>query len=94
MGKLNYIETSLAFIESKEMREYLMTELPKSCRAADTCADIVAFAPAPIEYKLPVLEQIVREIKPEFGCNAESPTNRAVEYVCSCHKALAERHKF
>ncbi len=90
--KLNYIETSLAFIESKEMRDYLMTELPKSDKAADTCADIIAFAPASIERKLPVLEQIAWEIKPELGCNEESPTNRAAEYVYSCHKALAERH--
>lgn len=89
---MNYIETSLAFIESKEMQEYLMAELPKTCRAADTCADIVAFAPAPIEHKLPVLEQIVREIKSKSGCNVESPINRALGYVCSCYKALAERH--
>jgi len=53
-----YLEASLSFLESKEMRDYLCEELPKFRWVARDCAEIVAYAPAPIERKLPVLEQI------------------------------------
>lgn len=45
----DYIEASLAFIESEELRDYLREELPKWGAIAMLCADIVAYAPAPIE---------------------------------------------
>lgn len=45
----SYLEESLSFIESREMRDYLRVELPKFKSISMFCADIVAYAPAPIE---------------------------------------------
>ena len=53
----NYIEETLSFIESVEMREHLLKcieESPWGWRCI--CAEIVALAPAPIEKKIPVFD--------------------------------------
>lgn len=87
----SYLEASLAFMESKEMRDYLREELPKFRSVASFCAEIVAFAPAPIERKLPVLEQIAREAAPERDRFGEPFTTDATRFAQSCRTALAER---
>ena len=86
-----YIDASLAFMESREMRDYLREELPKSDWAAMACAEIVAYAPAPIEKKLPVLEQIAREPDPKTAYDGEPFTAWAARFVRSCRMALEER---
>lgn len=88
----SYIEASLDFIESEEMRDYLRTELPKFRWAALDCAYIVAYAPAPIERKLPVLEQIVQEADPELAFDGEPFTADAARFARSCRDALEERY--
>lgn len=92
MGIKSYLEESLSFIESKEMRDYLRVELPKFHSIAMFCADIVAYAPAPIERKLPVLEQIVQEAKPELAYDGAPFTIYASRFAQSCRTALAERY--
>ena len=88
----SYLEASLDFMESKEMRDYLLEELPKFRWVAMDCAEIVAFAPAPIERKLPVLEQIAREAAPELDRFGEPFTADATRFAQSCRTALAERY--
>jgi len=58
----NYLEESLKFIESYEMRDYLRTV--QELKQGDVCAKIVALAPAPIERKIPVLDLLEEEL----GC--------------------------
>lgn len=89
----NYIDATLTFIESKEMRDYLREALPKLHGVATDCAHIVAYAPAPIERKLPVLEQIAREPDPEAAFDGEPFTAYAARFARSCHLALEERYK-
>lgn len=91
-GVGNYIEASLAFIESQEMRDYLRDELSKFCQPAMACADIVAYAPAPIERKLSLLEQIVQETGPELVYDGEPFTASASRFAQSCRIALEERY--
>ena len=88
----NYIEASLAFLESKEMRDYLREELPKFRWHAMECADIVAYAPAPIEQKLIALERIVKEAEPELAWDGEPFTKYAADFAKSCRLALEERY--
>lgn len=88
----SYLEASLAFLESQEMRDYLREELPKFRWAAMDCAHIVAYAPAPVERKLPVLEQIVREAVPELTFDGEPFTVYATRFAQSCRTALEERY--
>ncbi len=90
----DYIDTALAFIESEEMRDYLREELPKLRGAAMDCAQIVAFAPAPIEKKLPVLEQIARDPDPEVANDGKPFTEAAARYARSCRIALDERYNY
>lgn len=88
----NYIDAALTFMESKEMHDYLHKELPRLHWAARGCAVIVAYAPAPIERKLPVLEQIAREPDPEVAFDGKPFTAYAARFARSCHLALEERH--
>lgn len=91
-GTGDYIEASLVFLESKEMRDYLRGELPKLRWHAMDCADIVAYAPAPIERKLIALERIVREAEPELAWDGEPYTKYAADFAKSCRMALEERY--
>ncbi|MDE6280822.1 MAG: hypothetical protein K2M15_03370 [Oscillospiraceae bacterium] len=88
----SYLEASLAFLESEEMRNYLREELPKFPWVAQYCAKIVVYAPAPIEQKLPVLEQIIQEAGPELAFDGEPFTVCAARFAHSCRTALKERH--
>lgn len=88
----SYLEASLAFLESGEMRDYLREELPKFRSVALECAEIVAYAPAPIERKLAVLEQIAREAEPKLDRDGEPFTDCAVQFAQSCRIALDERY--
>jgi hypothetical protein len=58
-----YLEETLKFIESEEMRDYLRTnlELIWGDYMGKTCAEIVAYAPAPLEEKIPALELIAEQ---------------------------------
>jgi hypothetical protein len=59
-----YLEETLSFIESEEMRDYLRTRTDWLCdgwRVRYKCAEIVSYAPAPLEKKLPVLELIAEQ---------------------------------
>lgn len=88
----SYLEASLAFMESKEMRDYLREELPKFRSMASYCAEIVALAPAPIERKLPVLEQITREAAPKLNSFGQPSAVDATRFAQSCRTALEERY--
>ena len=57
----SYIEESLKFIESDEMRNYLMSVNLKGWINRSKCASIVCFAPASLERKIPVLELIAEQ---------------------------------
>ncbi len=54
-----YIEETLAFIELTEMREYMLEYTDKL--DGHDYAKIVAYAPAPIERKIPVLDLIAEQ---------------------------------
>jgi hypothetical protein len=67
---MNYIDETLKFIESDEMREYMHTYLhglqddKKTGWLRNTCAEIVSNAPACIERKIPVLDLIAEQTEP------------------------------
>jgi len=85
---MHYMEETLKFIESEEMREHLKIELPKlDWFRGNDYAEIVAFAPAPIERKILVLELIVQKAK----CDTEMLHNPA-KLLESMHTALNERY--
>lgn len=88
----NYIDAALTFIESEEMRDYLREALPKLHGVATDCAHIVAYAPAPIERKLPVLEQIAQEVDPEEIFDREPHAAYVARFAQGCRYALEERH--
>lgn len=60
-----YLEESLKFIESEEMRAYLRKVAPKWLDEGRwtryICTEIVSSAPAPLERKIPVLELIAEQ---------------------------------
>lgn len=60
-----YLEETLKFIESEEMRAYLRKVAPEWLERGrwgrHTCAEIVSSAPAPLERKIPVLELIAEQ---------------------------------
>ncbi len=56
------------------------------------CVDIVAYAPVPVERKLPVLEQIALEAVPEPAYDREPFTAHAKRLAKSCRTALDERY--
>lgn len=91
-GMENYIEASLVFLESEEMRDYLREELPKFRWNAMACADIVAYAPASIEQKLAALERIAKEAEPEPAWDGEPFTKYAAAFARACRMALEERY--
>ena len=86
----SYLEESLSFIESKEMRDYLRGELPKFKSISTLCAAIVAYATAPIERKLPMLERIVQEAEPLLAYDRKPIY--ASRFAQFCRTALAERY--
>ena len=82
------LEKVLEFIESEEMRDYLRETLPKSRAVLSSCADIVAYAPAPIERKLPLLEQIAH-----YADAAPDKTEPwEARFTRVCRAALEERY--
>lgn len=87
----SYLKASLAFLESEEMQDYLLKELPGDYNMQRYCTQIVAYAPAPIERKLPVLEQIARENGPAPD-GRDFWKNDAARFVQSCRTALEERY--
>ena len=86
----SYLKASLSFLESKEMRDYLREKLPEYRWVAWGCVDIVAYAPVPVERKLPVLEQIALEAVPEPAYDREPFTAHAKRLAKSCRTALDE----
>lgn len=86
-----YMDAALAFIGSGEMRDYLGEVLPRSDDAAWKCAQIVAYAPAPIEKKMPVLELIGGSPDPGTAYDGELFTARADRFARACRVALKER---
>lgn len=89
----SYIEETLDFIESDEMRNYL-----RGCQetftdkrpgvAGRTCAEIVSCAPASIERKIPALELIAAQTQPDPEWDYLDPAKIARE----CRIALDERY--
>ena len=57
-AETNYIEETLKFVESEEMRKHLHKWLTSGSvrRLTEICADIVFNAPVPLEHKLPTLK--------------------------------------
>ena len=86
-----YLEEALKFIESEEMREYLRTnlELVWGDHIGEKCAEIVAYAPAPLEEKIPVLELIAEQAK----YDKEDKYNNPAVFAKSARAALDERYK-
>lgn len=82
------LEQVLDFIESEEMRNYLREELPKHHFMSAACADIVAYAPASIERKFPVLDAI--------ACHTAHAPNGGESWEAQlawvCRSALEERY--
>jgi hypothetical protein len=86
----DYIEETLKFIESKEMREYLRTRLNwfGDEYSGNTCTEIVANARAPVETKLPALELIAEQAEYDL----EHHWNNPVMLAKSARTALNERY--
>jgi len=86
------LEQVLAFIESEEMRDYLREELPKDFLMSYSCANIVAYAPAPIERKRPVLEQLAHCANSDLDEDKFCIHQHVHQLARACHTALEERH--
>jgi len=86
---MNYIEETLKFIESDEMREYLYplfaAEKNKTLLRSK-CAEIVSHAPAQIERKIPVLDLIAAQTEP----NPEGDCHDPVKLAALARFALGE----
>lgn len=79
-----YIEETLAFIKSTEMREYLREHTDKL--DGHDYAKIVAYAPAPIERKIPVLDLIAEQ------SGYTGHYNNPAKMAAAARAALAERY--
>ena len=86
-----YIEETLKFIESDEMRDYLRTRLdwfgPEWFGRAK-CTQVVSFAPAPLERKIPVLKLIAKQTEYDSEHDYYAPSKLA---ECA-QMALDERY--
>jgi len=84
-----YIEETLKFIESDEMQSYLRECIAQSDWDWRTyCAEIVSFAPAPLERKIPVLDLIAMQTVKVRESNYDDPAIHAK----SSRIALDERY--
>jgi hypothetical protein len=81
----SYIEETLKFIESAEMCDYLRANA--NLLDGRDCAETVAYAPAPIERKIPVLDLIAEQ----SGCKKRG-YNLAKSMARAARTALAERY--
>jgi len=64
---MNYIDKTLNFIESNEMRDYLrayFSDTSNKIWLRNKCAEIVSKAPACVENKIPVLDMIAEQSEP------------------------------
>lgn len=91
----SYIDETLRFIGSDEMRECLREHLQathvwenKYWRSRHICSEIVAFAPASIEKKIPVLDLIASQTEYDPEHDYRDPAKFAREY----RMALEERY--
>ena len=82
----NYIEETLKFVESNEMKEHLRKWFASGGvrRPFDTCAEIVYKAPVAIEQKLPTLKLLAKHDK--------SKDTSSREYVDAMQKYLDARY--
>lgn len=86
---LSYLDETLKFIESEEMREHLRKCFSQSTHDWwRTCAEIVALAPAPIEKKIPVLNLIAEQTVYDPEWDYQYPLKLAK----SARTALNERY--
>ena len=83
---MNYIEETLKFIESEEMREYLreyFQSLPEKTARGWTgryvCSEIVTFAPVSLEKKIPVLDLIAEQTEADPDNDYQDPAKFAQE---------------
>jgi len=93
---MNYIDETLKFIESDEMREYLRTyfhglqDEGEMAWLVNKCTEIVSKAPACIERKIPAFELIVEQtVKPSEGILRYNP----MWLADFAHRALNEEQK-
>jgi len=82
----DYIEQTLSFIESAEMRDYLRTR--PDCMSRHVCSEIVSCAPAPLERKIPALELIAYQTEFDPEHDYKDPAKLAKE----ARNALDERY--
>ncbi|MCL1892708.1 MAG: hypothetical protein FWG02_00540 [Holophagaceae bacterium] len=87
MTKKTYLEETLKFIESEEMRNYLRTRPDEM--DGKLCAKVVSYAPVPLAQKIEVLELIAKQT--EHGSEWSEHQNPAVLARCS-RAALDERY--
>lgn len=87
----SYIDETLSFIESEEMREYLHGVHEQSNRKwppRNFCSEIVSYAPAPLERKIPVLGLIAAQTEPDAEGDYKDPAKLAQQHRI----ALEERY--
>jgi len=88
----SYIEETLKFIESDEMRDYLREYLLsgdlKGWLNRSICSEIVCFAPVSLESKIPVLELIAEQTEFDDDRNYNDPE----KYANEMRIALDERY--
>ena len=82
----DYIQETLKFIESDEMRSHLQKWFDSGSvgHTADACAEIVFHAPVSLEQKLPLLELLSK--------HEEGRNSYAKMYLQDAQKALDERY--
>ena len=82
-----YLEETLKFIESEEIRDFLRTHPDKM--DWELCTQVVSRAPAPLEQKITALELIAKQTGRILELNERG--NPALQAWCS-RAALVERH--
>jgi hypothetical protein len=91
-NKEKYIDATLEFVESEEMKAHLRIWLTQLIgrRTSDACAEIVFGAPAPLEQKLQVLQMLSLDNSPRINSNVSDASLDS--NVRELEKAVNELH--
>jgi hypothetical protein len=93
---MNYIDETLKFIESDEMREHLRnkhTYRGEQFLSRSDCAMIVSNAPASVERKIPVLDLIAAQTEPDSESREYSNHLDPVWLANFARRAIGEEQK-
>ena len=90
-AETNYIEETLKFVESEEMREHLHKWLTSGSvrNVIDLCAEIVVHAPVHIERKLPILKLLMENATKDCDLSND---NISGDIVWEFEEAIYEQH--